>query len=201
MPTSSESRLQGGPGPLTVTHIHIKGCSIIEICIIYESCQPSQCVQPTCDWETHTSLSHSLSPYKMPAVQQLQLVQLPAEEQARVHPSDSSYIHTTKWCRDKRTHTHRREREKAPHCTYTSAGHLPTLDLKLQAAFQGKSRVVPIDFGAWCTLQTTQWYRKRLLWFLSRWKHDIAQVRDNNFSIHYLLDTTLAFYNLDPIWL
>lgn len=103
---TADSGLRGWHPSLSATHMHIKGCGIIEICIIHEL---FQCVESTCDWETHNL---SLSLYKMPAVRLL-TVRLPAEEQqARVHPSDPSYIHTTKWCWNTHTYTHTEKTKK-----------------------------------------------------------------------------------------
>lgn len=84
---------EGLPPPLSLCHTHAyqSPCSIIEICIIHESFKS---FQSTCDSQT---LPLSCSPHKMPAVQ-LPTVWLPAEEEARVHPSDPSNIHTIKWC-------------------------------------------------------------------------------------------------------
>lgn len=71
------------------THAYQSPCSIIEICIIHESFKS---IQSTCDSQT---LPLSCPPHKMPAVQ-LPTVWLPAEEEARVHPSDPSNIHMKK---------------------------------------------------------------------------------------------------------
>lgn len=84
---------RGGPPPhpptLCHTHAYQSPCSIIEICIIHESFKS---FQSTCDSQT---LPLSYPPHKMPAVQ-LPTVWLPAEEEARVHPSDPSNIHMKK---------------------------------------------------------------------------------------------------------
>lgn len=144
-----ESRLRGRPAPLTVTHIHIKGCSIIEICIIYESRQPLQCVQPTCDWETHNTRP-SLS---LPIRCQLYSSSPQKRRHVFIHLTQATFTHHIMMQRQ----THTQEKESELHTAYASAGYWPTPDSKLQAAFEGKSRVVVKDVGGVCsTSQITQ---------------------------------------------
>lgn len=81
-----------------------------EFYIIHETLRPLQCVQSACDWETYNmSVSVCLCPlHKMPAVQLLS-AQHPAEEEARVRPSDSLHSHRKN---DAETHAEEKEKER-----------------------------------------------------------------------------------------